>query len=410
MRIHLEVVLAASLLVTLGCSSQSDDRSAAEAAPPPSRAEANGTPVSPDVEGGVDASAPPSPGSSPEGGAADATPTTKSCVPSPTSALTVNVKTTGAKGDGVTDDTLAIQSAIGQVNGSGGTVFVPDGTYMINATRTSGSGLVLGANMTLRLSPAAVLKVIPNGVDSYRLMKISGANVNVVGGTLEGERAQHTAATGEHGMGISLYGASNVVIEGVTIKEFWGDALYVASASQNVSLCDVVTDHNRRQGLSIIAVDGMVVKRSTFKNTFGTKPEAGIDFEPNLGDTINDVQVLGCVTENNGGDGFQIGVPGANKGQAFITNVTIEGNSVRGNGKDAANPSYGLEISGTSNNLIKNNVIENNTGDGIILRNGAVGNVITGNTITGNTKHGIYDLAAVNNASGNVVSGNGIAP
>lgn len=48
---------------------------------------------------------------------------------------TSDVKTYGATGDGVTDDTTAIQAAINAINAAGGgTVFFPAGTYKITAT------------------------------------------------------------------------------------------------------------------------------------------------------------------------------------------------------------------------------------------------------------------------------------
>lgn len=382
------VVIAAAALLGVACGD------VPELATPPDLAE----PVAPDGAVAIDVSMPPPP----------------TCLAPLGSSLVVDVKTTGAKGDGLTDDTLAIQAAIDQVGGTGGTVLVPDGTYMIDATRAGGAGLDLEADMTIRLSSGAVLKVIPNALGGYRLLRIGAPNVAVVGGTLEGDRAAHLGTTGEHGMGITISGASSVVIEGVTIKEFWGDAIYVTSGARRVSVCDVVTDHNRRQGISIIDVDGMRVTRSTFKNTIGTPPAAGIDFEPNEGNRVNDVVVSGCVTENNGGDGFQIGVPGKHTGTAFITAVVIDGNIVRGNGKDASNiataSSYGIEISNTHNHRILNNVIENNTGDGILLRGGASGNTITANTVTGNSKRGINDPLGMNILSGNMLSGNGIAP
>ncbi|MEI9974435.1 MAG: glycosyl hydrolase family 28-related protein [Ignavibacteriota bacterium] len=47
----------------------------------------------------------------------------------PTSGYTVNVRDYGAKGDGVTDDTSAIQTAINQLESRGGGVLtVPAGT------------------------------------------------------------------------------------------------------------------------------------------------------------------------------------------------------------------------------------------------------------------------------------------
>lgn len=62
----------------------------------------------------------------------------------------VSVKAYGAKGDGVTDDTSAIQSAINAVQTSGGRVFFPPGTYIVSATlNITGNGTTLrGASRT----------------------------------------------------------------------------------------------------------------------------------------------------------------------------------------------------------------------------------------------------------------------
>lgn len=46
----------------------------------------------------------------------------------------VNVRTYGAKGDGVTDDTAAIQAAITAAEASGGAVIVPAGSYLLSGT------------------------------------------------------------------------------------------------------------------------------------------------------------------------------------------------------------------------------------------------------------------------------------
>ncbi|MEK6532104.1 MAG: glycosyl hydrolase family 28-related protein [Deltaproteobacteria bacterium] len=48
----------------------------------------------------------------------------------------VDVKEYGATGDGVTDDTTAIQNAINTLSASGGTVLFPLGTYLISSTLT----------------------------------------------------------------------------------------------------------------------------------------------------------------------------------------------------------------------------------------------------------------------------------
>lgn len=327
--------------------------------------------------------------------------TSTGCAPAPTSATTVSVTTTGATGDGSTDDTVAIQSAIDQVSGSGGTVLVPNGTYMINANRKQGAGLIISGALTLKLSSGATLKAIPNNVQDYAILQITGDNVNIVGGTVEGERAQHTGTGGEWGMGLNILGTKHLVVEGVTAKETWGDGFYVSNSSSDVTFCNVVATHNRRQGLSIISVDGMVVKNSTFNDTDGTAPQAGIDIEPNSGDTAKNIQITGSTANGNSGAGMMIYAGASN---ATVTSVTFDGNSI------ASNKDSGLVIYTASGNSIVNNTITNNTGDGITLENDSSGNSVSGNTVTGNSAHGIDDRSGQNTIGTNTVSGNGANP
>ncbi len=362
------------------------------------------------------------------------------CAPAPTSPLVVSVKTYGAKGDGVTDDTAAIQAAIEVVAGTGGTLLVPDGTYMINAILNSNKGLILRSNMTFRMSSGAVLKAITNGSGGYAILYLPRVtNVNVIGGTLEGDRSTHTGTLGESGMGITVATSQNVYIEGVTAKECWGDGFYIGGTNcTNITLCNVVADHNRRQGLSVVYADGVIVRNSTFKNTQGTLPEAGIDIEPNAGETVANMQILGCTFTNNSGGGIQNGVAIGNRGISFIRNVVIDGNVMVGNGFNAANGQTGgggIEISNTAGHRVTNNVMRDNKnwglrmrdeadsntvtgntitgtqGDGIYLDPTITGYTITNNTVTGNTRYGIYQGSGAQGVLGaNVVSGNGRTP
>jgi len=335
------------------------------------------------------------------------------CAPAPTSSLVVSVKTYGAKGDGRTDDTAAIQAAIEVVAGTGGTLLVPDGTYMINAILNSNKGLILRSNMTLRMSSGAVLKAITNGSPGYAILYLPRVtNVNIIGGTVEGDRSTHTGTLGESGMGISVATSANVFIEGVTAKECWGDGFYVGGTNcTNITLCNVVADHNRRQGLSVVYADGVMVRNSTFKNTQGTLPEAGIDIEPNAGETVANMQILGCTFTNNSGGGIQNGVAISNRGISFIRNVIIDGNVMVGNGFNAANGHTGgggVETSNTAGHRITNNVMRDNKNWGLRLRDEADDTIVTGNTITGTTGDGIYLDPTITNytITGNTITGN----
>lgn len=251
---------------------------------------------------------------------------TLGCAAAPTSSLVVNVKDKGARGNAQTDDTAAIQAAIDQAAGNGGTVLVPAGTYMVSAVGEN--RVTLRSNMMLRLSQHAVLRAIPNNSDKYAVLHISGAsNVTVVGGTLEGERTEHMGKTGEWGMGIRIDNRSeHITISGVVVKEMWGDGFYVEGAN-DVNFCSVTADNNRRQGLSIIETDRLIVKKSIFKNTHGTRPSAGIDIEPDTDEQhVTNVRIQDSQFLDNAGPGIAIVAK-----KALVSEIKITRNMFSGN-------------------------------------------------------------------------------
>jgi Pectate lyase superfamily protein/Right handed beta helix region len=239
------------------------------------------------------------------GAAEEATP--QGCVVAPKSPLVVNVRDKGAKGDGRTDDTDAIQAAIDEVGGTGGTVLVPSGTYMVDAVKKK-RRVSLRSDMTLKLAKGAILKAIPNDSRKYSVLSISNvSDVAVVGGTLEGDRAEHRSKVGEVGMGISIdNGAKRVTISGVTSRKMWGDGFYVEGAN-DTKFCGVTADNNRRQGLSIVEANGVLVTDSMFKNTRDTRPSAGIDLEPDeASQRIVNVRIQNSKFIDNAGPGIEI--------------------------------------------------------------------------------------------------------
>ena len=123
------------------------------------------------------------------------------CVVTPKSPLVVDVRDKGAKGDGHTDDTEAIQAAIDEVGGTGGTVLVPGGTYMVDAVKKK-QRLSLKSDMTLKLAKDAVLKAIPNDSRKYAVLSISDvSDVTVVGRNARRRphRAQGQGRRSRHG-------------------------------------------------------------------------------------------------------------------------------------------------------------------------------------------------------------------
>lgn len=249
----------------------------------------------------------------------------KVCDSVPTSDLTVNVKKFGAKGDGRTDDTKAIQRAINKVAGTGGTVYVPPGTYRVHAV--SGNRLTLKSNMTFKMANDAILKMFPTDKKNYSVLRIPHAeNVIVKGGTLLGDRNNHKGRGGEWGMGIFIMeGSKRITISNVRVRNMWGDGFHVSDA-QDVAFCRVQAERNRRQGLSIIKGNRILVTRSIFRDTQGTRPAAGIDLEPDRPDqTISNVRIERSKFINNEGGGVMI----AGK-KAQISRIQIQDNEFDG--------------------------------------------------------------------------------
>jgi Pectate lyase superfamily protein len=117
---------------------------------------------------------------------------------------TWNVKSFGAKGDGVTDDTAALRAAVNAIQGTiGGTVFFPPGTYIINNF----------------LAPNNTVPVWYRG---------SGVDITILKASISGTNCVlQAAATGGvidltvDGGGVAQNGLTVITSGGVVISEFW---------------------------------------------------------------------------------------------------------------------------------------------------------------------------------------------
>lgn len=218
--------------------------------------------------------------------------------------ISVNVKDFGAIGDGIVNDTFAIQSAIDYVGvNGGGSIYIPNGIYMIDSTtqRVVNCGLLITQNNTdIILESGAVLKVIPNAFNSYNYLvcfyRMSHGSIS--GGTLEGDRIEHDytlTGTHEFGMGVVTDGAVHIVIEKINIKNFTGDGIFVYGTnngesgyikSQYITIRNNIVDMSRRNNIAVCVGTDITIKNNIILNAGvndgindGTEPKAGIDIE-----------------------------------------------------------------------------------------------------------------------------------
>ena len=314
-------------------------------------------------------------------------------VPDPVTSFVANVKDAayGATGDGVSDDTAAIQRAIDAVSAAGGGIVdIPAGNYMINTLYQTGNsyekaGLVLKSNIIVRIASGATLYAIPNGEKSYQMFSITHVdNVHIIGGRLIGDRDNHIGNLGQTGYGVRITDATNVVIEDLYAGEFWGDGVFLGENSKNITIYKVICDHNRRQGMSIVGGQNVKILESEFKHSDGTPPKSGIDIEPE-GDypIAKDIEIRGCLFEGNT-TGFVVSNQYAN---SVAANITFADNTVRDN-------IYGVNLVGLKGGLVTGNKVYNDQTIteidihwGIRLRNN--GRYSTSNVkVSGNTVYG----------------------
>jgi hypothetical protein len=238
----------------------------------------------------------------------------------------------GAKHDGVTDDTAAIQAAF---NSSHDITFT-DGTYIIDPDGAGGDsnsgGVTPQSNSVIQCTGGAVLQAKTSSLTGYNILRLNQvSNVKVIGCTIVGDRSTHNGSTGEWGYGIGIWGSTDIWLEDLIVSNCWGDGIYINRAqypsqayrSARIHGKGALSTNNRRQGMSVIDGDDIEFTDSNFTYTQGTAPQAGIDVEPGgYGNIVNNFSCIGCNFTGNSGDGFVA----SGQANGTITSWAISGN------------------------------------------------------------------------------------
>lgn len=163
-----------------------------------------------------------------------------------------NVKSLGAIGDGATDDTAAIQQALN----SGGTIFIPNGTYIISQQLRiySNTHLIMDKGATI-LRTGDIKSILFTPWEETTTGYNGQHDITIEGGTLD----LNTGIT-QGGCGCAFVHAQNITIKDITIKhENSGyHCLDICGCKnvfiQNCTFTDVITNNTAAEMVQIDSV------------------------------------------------------------------------------------------------------------------------------------------------------------
>ena len=296
----------------------------------------------------------------------------------------------------------AIQKAIDALPQAGGEIHFPPGQYLLDV---ADNPLKLRSNLWLHLDDGAEIIVQANDKIRYQAFPIKGLHdVLISGGTITGDRDGHTYTkfkahpdgtpnsqdTHEWGMGVAIYGSTEVTVRDTTLRNFTGDGVVIADANvdgkpgsehtRSIELINIVSTNNRRQGLSIVKASDVTVINSEFSHTKGTKPECGVDIEPEGDGISQNLRFFGCHLHSNNANGLL----SVRRGDVscVITGVLVTGCVIEDN------RGCGLYVANTDNFDAFMNTIRGNDQSGINVGGNSTNVHISENSFSHNYDRG----------------------
>lgn len=322
----------------------------------------------------------------------------------------------GAVGDGVADDTIAIQKAIKM----GRYIKFTKSEYSIDTAKGESFGngaypvaLRVDSNKIIDLN-GCTLKMAKASKVSYYVFFIQGDNIEIkngkiigdidlwdikdtkTNGSLIGVRSLNSYGRGYNSLKFHNLYLSKAYVTGIIIT---GDAY----PNENVMIYDNVVEECGREGIFVENAKNVVINNNIVRKCSKQSTKSGIGCEPFYdGHLIENLFITNNTLIDNGWHGVYIYINGSVVG---AKNIVVNNNLIEGSNTDTGGISVMITPNlDTENNpldsrtpcdiTINNNVIKAHYGSGLLLYNGESKNRITaiGNTITlDNTKNSGYN-------------------
>jgi hypothetical protein len=321
----------------------------------------------------------------------------------------INVLDYGATGDGVTDDTAAIQAPIAAALTNGKSVFIPAGTYILQGTLNGGTKLKLfgeGVGLTILKKKTA-----------------SGGHILDFYGTTNKEDIVINGISFDCNLidaGVYCEYVTNFTFSNCEVKDtpYWGLVIGLVTgalttiANNNVTIQNCVFNNNTQtyEHVLVFNSENVLVDNcyfTTSANGIGvgiyqwtTNVTVSNCYFTNLKKaayysvTCDNTKFINCTFKHN-----EEGVQGGNEsdnglfGVSYVYNITFDTCYF----EDIYNASYALELGRTNGAIVNNCTFYNNYGSGILINDRGIGTAAGTPSINTTISNSVFRN---NNASG----------
>jgi hypothetical protein len=302
-------------------------------------------------------------------------------------------------GFSASDATGALQAAINDPNADKIIVRNMGRPWLISQTifLQSNKEIIFEAGVVVQAKPGTFLD---NTRPMFRALSLD--NIQLIGlgsgkdmATIKMNKEEYK--TSEFGHILGFNGVKDFVIKGLKLTGAGGDGIHISGAayetakpglrsySENGLIENIISDNNRRQGISIDSAKNLTVRNSKFINTKGTPPSAGIDLEPTWSfESLQNIKIQNVEVRDNDGTGIQLALGNLNN-QSEPVSIDIDGAII-----DNSNLS-GITIAASSSIGNTNNNSPNAPINGTVnIRNTQISRTLGNSTVFDEPSAGIY--------------------
>ncbi len=295
-------------------------------------------------------------------------------------ALIYNVKDYGAVGDGVTNDTTAIQAAVNAAHAAGGgEVYIPSGTYIVSGDGDASDGCIMlydnitvygdgMGNTTVKLQDGSKSDITGIFRDTAG---VEDHDIGMHDLTIDGNRENTSGKVDGWFNGVSPGQPgtdTNITLDHVEVENCGGYGFDPHEQTTNLSITNCVSHGNGLDGFTLDFQIGAHLSNDVAYNN----DRHGF----NIVTSSHDDVLTDCTAYNNGGDGIIV-----QRGSDNIPvpdNITIKGGSFYDNGNDGiqinkanhvtidgveihGNQEHGIRIMGSTGSIVENSTLHNDS-------------------------------------------------